>query len=66
MIKANILMLRAGLVSDFCCDSHKGDKYFVERYLKIASGSIPSGHGFQALREPTTWICCTANWPMKS
>ncbi len=31
-------------------DNHQEDKYFVERYLKIATQSIPLGLGFQCLK----------------
>lgn len=31
-------------------ENHKNDKYFVERYLKIATESIPLGLGFQCLK----------------
>ncbi len=31
-------------------DNHRNDKYFVERYLKTATQSIPLGLGFQCLK----------------
>jgi hypothetical protein len=31
-------------------ENHKEDKYFVERYLKVAMESIPLGLGFQCLK----------------
>ncbi|SLM30199.1 conserved hypothetical protein [Desulfamplus magnetovallimortis] len=31
-------------------ENHKGDKFFIERYLKNATESIPLGLGFQLLR----------------
>lgn len=31
-------------------NNHKGDKYFIERYLQVAMESIPLGLGFQCLK----------------
>ncbi|MCG8618933.1 MAG: hypothetical protein MI802_22150, partial [Desulfobacterales bacterium] len=39
-----------GLNFLICPENHKGDKHFVERYLEVATESIPLGLGFQFLK----------------